>query len=319
MEWKNSVSITTLFAKDSHRAMEDLSMKPHPGMDIPVEWERIDLAGLQGVLMVVGANDTGKSTFARYLFARLQDQEPAGQIAFLDGDPGQASLGPPTTLTVSARLPGDAGFVAGQGVRRYFIGDTSPRGHFLPMLVGAARLARAALDGGTGLLVYDTSGFIDPKAGALALKQAEMDLLQPAMVFALQHAQELEALLVPLRHARRARLAVVRPVPGINRRSPDERRRYRQERFRLYFRESARQEIDWSGLAVWPLPRFSLNRLVALDDQAGFTLGLGIVLEIDRPRHRITLLTPLESLERVSSLRLGELALDPQTFLDTKI
>jgi polynucleotide 5'-hydroxyl-kinase GRC3/NOL9 len=294
-------------------------MKLQPGVKIPAEWESIDLTGLRGVLMVVGANDTGKSTFASYLLARFQDQELSGHIAFLDGDPGQARLGPPATLTVSARLPADAGFAAGEGVRRYFIGDTSPRGHFLPMLVGAARLARLAFDDGANLLVYDTSGFIDPQAGALALKQAEVELLQPAIIFALQRERELDGLLIPLRRAGHVRLVLVKPVSEILRRSPDERRRYRQGRFSLYFQKSARQEIDWSRLAVWPAPRFSLNRLVALEDQAGFTLDLGIVVEIDRPHQRITLLTPLASLQGVSSLRLGELALDPQTFLDIRI
>jgi polynucleotide 5'-hydroxyl-kinase GRC3/NOL9 len=294
-------------------------MKNQTDLNIPSEWERIDLAGLQGVLMVIGASDTGKSTFARYLFRRLQDRGLAGHIAFLDGDPGQASLGPPATLTIADRLPRGEEFAAGAGVQRYFIGDTSPRGHFLPMVVGAARLARSASDRGAGVIVYDTAGFIDPQAGGLALKQAEIDLLQPAMIFALQRERELEGLLIPLRRAGRVRLAVVKPVSEILRRSPDERRHYRQGRFSLYFQKSARQEIDWSRLAVWPAPRFSLNRLAALEERAGFTLGLGILVAIDRPHHRLTLLTPLASLQEVSSLRLGELALDPHTFLDLRI
>lgn len=294
-------------------------MKNQIGFHIPSEWERIDLSGLQGILMVIGASDTGKSTFARYLFERLKNRDMSGHTAFLDGDPGQASLGPPATLTICERLPSDEGFAAGEGVRRYFIGNTSPRGNFLPMLVGAARLARLAFDGGAGAIIYDTSGFIDPQAGALALRQAEIDLLQPAMIFALQRQQELDALLIPLRRTGRVRLAVVKPVSVVLRRSPDERRRYRQGRFSLYFRNAARQEIDWSRLAIWPAPRFSLNRLAALEDQAGFTLGLGIVVEIDPPQHRITLLTPLASLQAVSALRLGDLVLDPHTFLDMRI
>jgi polynucleotide 5'-hydroxyl-kinase GRC3/NOL9 len=294
-------------------------MKLQPGMEIPAEWERIDLEGLQGVLMVVGANDTGKSTFARYLFARLQRQEGRGRVAFLDGDPGQASLGPPATLTVSMMLPGGGAFPEGEGVCRYFIGSNSPRGHFLPMLVGAARLAQAAFDRGAYLLVHDTSGFIDPSAGALALKGAEIELLQPALVFALQRQQELEPLLLPLRRSQRTRLVVIQPAPVVQARNLAARRGHRQECFSRYFRHSVRLEADWSRLAVWPSPRFSLNRLVAFEDRRGFTLGLGIVVGIDRPRRSVTLQTPLESLQGVSSLRLGDLALDPHTFADLKI
>jgi polynucleotide 5'-kinase involved in rRNA processing len=138
-------------------------------------------------------------------------------------------------------------------------------------------------------------------------------------VFALQREQELEALLVPLRLSRRTRLTLIQPASGVKARGPDERRLHRQERFRLYFHNSRRLEIDWSRLAVWPVPRFSLNRLMALEDQAGFTLGLGIVVEINRPSRRITLLTPLASLHGVTALRLGDLTLDPQSFREIKI
>jgi polynucleotide 5'-hydroxyl-kinase GRC3/NOL9 len=294
-------------------------MNIQPGLNIPSEWERIDLSGLEGVLLVVGANDTGKSTFARYLFERLRSQRDPGQVAFLDGDPGQASLGPPATLTVSTTLPEGDAFASGESVRRYFIGAISPRGHFLPMLVGAARLAQAAFEGGARLLIQDTCGFIDPQAGALALKQAEIDLLRPAMVFALQREQELEALLMPLRRSRRTRLSIVKPAKAVLARNPAERRLHRQERFSLYFHNTLRLEADWSRLAVWPAPRFSLNRLVGLDDRAGFTLGLGIVVDINRPSRRITLLTPLASLQGVTAIRLGDLALDPQSFTERKI
>lgn len=287
-------------------------------LDIPPEWEYIDLSGLSGVLMVIGASDTGKSTFARYLFGRLQRLEGTGQVAFLDGDPGQSNLGPPTTLTVSMHLPEDSAFPMGAGVYRYFIGATSPRGHFLPMLVGSARLAQAAFTSGAHFLVHDTSGFIDAQAGALALLHAEIDLLQPAAVFALQRDQELEPLLSPLRRSQRTHLVVVKPTYGVRPRDTARRRGYRQERFSRYFRKSVHLEANWTDLAVWPIPRFSLNRLVALEDRNGFTLGLGIIVGIDRPRRSVTLQTPLTSMVGVSAMQIGDLTLDPITYADLK-
>lgn len=288
-------------------------------MDIPPEWERIDLSDLSGALMVIGASDTGKSTFARYLFERLQRLDRTGQVAFLDGDPGQSSLGPPTTLTVSMHLPEDSDFPMGAGVYRYFIGATSPRGHFLPMLVGSARLAQTAFTAGAHFLVLDTSGFIDAQAGALALLHAQIDLLQPVVVFALQHYQELETLLLPLRRSQRIRLKVVKSASGAQTRDMNRRRAYRQERFSRYFQKSVHLEANWSRLAVWPVPRFSLNRLVALEDRTGFTLGLGIIVAIDRLRRSVTLQTPLASMDGVSALRIGDLNLDPLTYAELKI
>jgi hypothetical protein len=45
------------------------------------------LAHLRGTLMVIGAPDTGKSTFAQYLYRRLCAESRC--VAYLDGDPGQ--------------------------------------------------------------------------------------------------------------------------------------------------------------------------------------------------------------------------------------
>jgi polynucleotide 5'-kinase involved in rRNA processing len=68
-------------------------------------WEQLGLQSLNGILMVVGASDAGKSTFGRYLFRRLCASS-AG-VAYLDGDPGQGSLGPPTTMTLALAREGE--------------------------------------------------------------------------------------------------------------------------------------------------------------------------------------------------------------------
>lgn len=53
------------------------------------EWQHIDRSLLQGLIMVMGAPDVGKSSFARWLLEQLEG-ERAGLLAFLDGDPGRA-------------------------------------------------------------------------------------------------------------------------------------------------------------------------------------------------------------------------------------
>ena len=61
--------------------------------EIPSPWEELDLSELSGTMMIVGASDVGKSTFSRYLFKRLCKIYP--RVTYLDGDPGQSTLGPP--------------------------------------------------------------------------------------------------------------------------------------------------------------------------------------------------------------------------------
>ncbi|HVO85289.1 MAG TPA: Clp1/GlmU family protein, partial [Syntrophobacteria bacterium] len=95
-------------------------------------WEQFGIRGLKGLLMVVGASDVGKSTFARYLFRRLCTSSSG--VAYLDGDPGQSSLGPPTTMTLALAREGEETFPPCGPVWRGFVGSVSPAGHMLPVL-----------------------------------------------------------------------------------------------------------------------------------------------------------------------------------------
>jgi polynucleotide 5'-hydroxyl-kinase GRC3/NOL9 len=281
-------------------------------MDILPEWEQINVAQLRGTLLVVGAPDVGKSSFARYLYERLQAESL--QVAYLDGDPGQSSMGPPTTMTLALELSVDDVFPPKGRFWRIFVGAPSPSGHMLPLLVGAARLIRIAHDVGTEVIVYDTSGLIDPAHGGAYLKLAKINLLRPTVVFAIQSNKELEYLLRPLRCSGRVRIMDMRPSPAVSRRDPLMRKAYRARQFARYFENAQPVTVDWSRMAVFPAPTFTSNRLVALEDANGFTLGLGIVMQIIRECSEVILHTPVTSMDEVDAINLGDVELDPQTF-----
>lgn len=291
-------------------------------VDVPSEWQKLELEDLSGVLLILGAPDSGKTTFAHYLFERLR--ELGRRVAFIDGDPGQSVLGPPTTFTLTFepdRLLGDQETQRDEPTRcwRYFIGSTSPQGHMLPVVVGAGRLVQTARAAEAQSVVYDTSGLIDPALGGLALKNAKIDLLRPQVVFAIQQEGELEPLLRPLRRSGRAKVVEMRPSPAVTRRDANARREHRMRQFARYFACARSLDLAWTRIAVYPYPAFLQNRLVALEDRSGFTLGLGIVVAIDRRQGRVSLLTPLESLSGVNAVRLGDVLLSPETFKDERI
>ena len=106
-------------------------------LDISPQWQDLDMEEISGRLLVIGASDTGKSTFSRYLFERLVNGR--GSIGYLDGDPGQSRLGPPSTMTLVCSDPGDKSFPPSGKKWRRFVGSTTPVGHMLQVLVGAAR------------------------------------------------------------------------------------------------------------------------------------------------------------------------------------
>jgi polynucleotide 5'-hydroxyl-kinase GRC3/NOL9 len=281
--------------------------------DIPHAWSCLELAHLRGTLMVIGAPDTGKSTFAQYLYRQLCAESRC--VAYLDGDPGQSTLGPPTTMSLVISTNGDAAFPPQGKTWRSFVGAVTPRGHMLPVLVSAARLVQAAQAYGADTVIYDTSGLVSPAGGGINLKLSKIDLLRPSVVFALQREQELEPLLTPLRRSRRVRVVDLHPSSSIQLRNTLTRQAYRASQFAQYFRTARPLTVDWERLAVVPSPGFVFHRLAALEDADGFTLSLGIVQVADWRKKQIELLTP-KSLDGVDTLRLGDLTLDPQTFRD---
>ncbi len=294
-------------------------------MQAPDEWRALKLEDLSGVLLVIGAPNTGKTTLAGYLFDGLQ--RLGRKAAFIDGDPGQSALGPPTTLTLvlGPDAPGGLRPVepgpdpARRQTWRYFAGSITPQGHMLPVLVGAARLVQAARDAGAESVIYDTSGLVDPAQGGLALKNAKLDLLRPQAVFAIQGEAELEPLLIPLRRSQRVKLIELRPARAVVRRDANARRQHRARQFGAYFASAHALELEWERMAVFPYPAFRIHRLAALEDAQGFTLGLGIVTAIDRPARRARLVTPLRSLAGVNAVRLGDVLVNPDTFQDERI
>ena len=268
-------------------------------------------------MLVVGAPDAGKSTFSQFLFQRLQAD--ARDVAYLDGDPGQGSLGPPTTMTLALGAAGNDTFPPGGEIWRSFVGAVSPARHMLPIVVGAARLVRAAFEAGTQVVIYDTTGLINPAQGGVYLKQAKIDLLRPTTLFAIQFNRELESLLRPLRRSARLQVVEMRPSPAVQWRDPPARRAYRAERFAQYFASAQSITLDWTQLAVFPRPDFTFNRLVALEDRDGFALALGIVTQFERQSRQVTLLTPGPTEDNIDAIHLGDVEVDAQTFRDSPV
>ena len=294
--------------------MLEIETKPE---EIPSSWEELDLSELSGTLMVVGSSDVGKSTFSRYLFKRLCTIYP--RVAYLDGDPGQSTLGPPTTMTLAMAENGDNSFPPRGRRWQAFVGSVSPLGNMLAVLICAARLMEAAQKAGAQVVIYDTTGLVEAARGGIHLKLAKIDLLRPQVLFALQRHQELQTLLLPLRRKSRMLVLEFSPSSSAQRRDTSVRKAHRAAQFAQYFSNSSQLRVNWPQLAVLPAPRFDLHRLVALEDADGFTIGLGIVAKIDRIYRQVVLHTPVDTLNGVDVIRVGDLLVDPVTYEDSPL
>uniref|UniRef100_A0A7V6DPF0 Clp1 P-loop domain-containing protein n=1 Tax=Desulfobacca acetoxidans TaxID=60893 RepID=A0A7V6DPF0_9BACT len=227
-------------------------------LDIPAAWEDAAQRFLatDGLTMVLGGPDTGKSTLCQYLVYRSYVAgEPVGLV---DLDLGQSHLGPPGTLGLGMfppRFPGDRGLFP-EGL--YFIGQTSPVGALLEVAVGSRVLADQARAQGVNRLLVNTSGLVQGYA-AHRLKQAEAELLQPHLLLGLDREGELNPLLHTLPQGQSTLLSLPVSVSA-RRRSFAERRRYREDRFRCYWEKSrpldlSLSQVVWHGLPLgWGEP-----------------------------------------------------------------
>lgn len=284
----------------------------HRAVSIPAAWSALDLDPLSGVLLIVGAPDSGKSTFARWLCERLA--QAGRSVAFLDGDIGQSSLGPPTTMTLA--LPARTapqGLQAPHSLITWFVGDVSPRGRMLPLVVGAGRLTRRALEAGAETVVVDTTGLVDPLHGGVALKHALVDQLQPTTLWALRRAGELESLLAPLRHLPRPRVVELPVSEAVRRRNVEARRAHRASAFRRYFAGSGVLRLSLRGRALFAGRTLAPRRLLALQDSAGFVLALGVIVDYNEARDELDIRTPLSETDAVASVHLGAIGVDADT------
>lgn len=276
-------------------------------IQVPGAWESLNPEGMNGTILVVGATDRGKSTLVRWLAERLLARHH--RVGWLDGDIGQSALGAPSTMNLA--LLDDAPEGLPRPRKSFFVGAVSPRGHMLPLLVGAQRLRQLAQAAGATALVVDTTGLVAAEAGGGALKEWKIELLQPQTVIAVQAERELEHLLAPLRRERRLALHALEPAAAVRRRSPEERAGRRARLFRDYFAGAEAVRMTLRGRPVYGLEKAAPGQLLSLNDGEGFSVSLGIVL--GRRGEELEILTPAADLRQVAGVRIGDLRLDVGT------
>lgn len=269
-----------------------------------------DLARRRGVVMLVGAPDTGKSTFARHL---LTAAVAAGKTAaYVDADIDQTTVGPPACVGVKViREHGDLERI-GAADRLQFVGAIAPEGVVLQQVVATAAVVDAVRDE-VDLVVVDTTGAIGG-VGGQTLKYHKMELCRPDVVVGLQRGGELEPLVGMLRRFFTADVEVAPVDPDVRPANPESRRTHRAKSFAEAFAEPLQRWRVRSTVFAPTLPEgLDLERLdgmlVGLQDGTGWCLGLG-VLEYDDE----TLKVVTNQGDGMRGLRLGSLRLDLASF-----
>ncbi len=290
-------------------------------MDIsaPKEWFGLldVLREEKGITILLGATDTGKSTFAQFLISRLCQR--GLRVGLVDADIGQSFLGPPATIGFSVFKPDPDWEMVLSPPEIFFVGSITPEGHFPIHLKGVKWMVDKATSSGTEVIFVDTTGFVSGEGGK-ELKKRKIDLVSPRFILALQKYGELEPLLEEYKENPLYRIYRLPLSEQVRPRSMEERRVYRANKFRDYFKYSVAQEfaieeiqiegevLDPTGALLpldWCLRITSL--LIGLKDDIGDTLSLGVIKNYFEERKVLRIFTPLREIQRVKTIQLSSL------------
>jgi polynucleotide 5'-hydroxyl-kinase GRC3/NOL9 len=245
------------------------------------------------------------------------------RIALVDADIGQSTLGPPATIGL-AEFKGDPDWgVVLSPPEIFFVGSTTPEGHFPLHLRGLKRMVDKAISYATDLILVDTTGFVSGEAGK-ELKRRKIDLISPRFILALQRSDELEPILELYQKNPLYKIHRMPLCEKVRTRPMEERRIYRANKFRDYFRDSVIQELaveqlriegevlDPSGSPIpldWALRINGL--LIGLKDGSDETLALALVRNFLEAKKAVRVSTPLRDIQPVRTIQLSALKVIP--------
>ena len=208
-------------------------------------------------VLVLGASDTGKSTFCRFLVdcgcaASLK-------VALVDADIGQSQIGPPTTVGMQrydspqkTKTSHSEANISENDTNQnanalYFVGAITPQRNLLPILTGTRLMVDSALDSGAEIVVIDTTGYIHDGAASM-LKQQKIDLIRPNHLVSIGRPKDLERIVGCYRNLNWLSIHYLLPHKLVRTKSGDVRKRNRKEKFKEYFKDSELQKIPYDQI-----------------------------------------------------------------------
>ena len=208
----------------------------------------------QQVVLVIGSTDVGKSTFCRFLadFALTEGLK----TALVDADVGQSQIGPPTTIGMKSFTPGNPSVqFNGMPDRLYFVGDVSPRGHYLEVLTGTRLMVDSAREADADFIIIDTTGYIHDTP-AVVLKQHKIELIRPNHMVCIGRSGELEQITACYSQQSWLNIHYLRPDRNVRSKSSKARNQYRKAQFDAYFSESTVQQLPFEQIRGGRTPFF---------------------------------------------------------------
>ncbi|RLI28904.1 hypothetical protein DRO58_01075 [Candidatus Bathyarchaeota archaeon] len=216
--------------------------EPYPSSWLNVIEEALKL---KGTVIVMGGVDVGKSTLCTLItnIALLKGLK----VAVIEGDVGQAEIGPPTTVSLAIPKRPSPDLFRQNPVASEFIGSTSPMGFEDEVVEALAKLKTKAEAYGVDMVVVNTDGWVED-GKAVEYKVGLADVLKPSLIALLCRKDELEDL--RRRLMERFNVLIVQPLPNARRRDRGARKELRELSYQKNLRGSGLRSIPVSWVKI---------------------------------------------------------------------
>jgi polynucleotide 5'-hydroxyl-kinase GRC3/NOL9 len=266
------------------------------------------------IIMVVGATDSGKTSFCTYLTNRIINDK--FKVAVIDEDLGQSDIGPPSTVAYAYVTNPITDLFNAQPENTIFIGSTSP-GIATKKTVEALENLKKEIENNAkaDFVIVNTDGWTGSEEAA-QFKSELAKKLEPDVIFCLDIIDEYPSTCASLGDALAGfRQERAESPTNIKERSKEKRRDLRELGFAKY--------LENSRVKVFPLNHIILeskedntlirerkaeNLIVGLFDGQKKLLGIGVLREVDYSRRSLKIFTSVA--ERPASIIFGKVRLD---------
>ncbi|MDR0318683.1 MAG: hypothetical protein LBI09_01460 [Nitrososphaerota archaeon] len=263
------------------------------------------------VIMVVGKADSGKSSFSTYLVNNLVNGKT--KVAVLDGDLEQSDIGPPCTISYNYLTRRVTELCEIGMSNAFFVGVTSPIQAVNKSIEGLTAMYREILQKQEAdFVIINTDGTIEGE-GAINYKLQLVNQLIPDLIIGIQNQEELAPLFSCIDTIATCR---IESSPNANVRSPEKRARLREMNYAKYLKDAKIRSLFANYMEIQEkniLPKESGREkgiLVGLKNSKKQFLGIGIMLEYNRARQTIKVLTPVSI--KPAIITIGRIRLDPE-------
>ncbi|HZY46761.1 MAG TPA: Clp1/GlmU family protein, partial [Candidatus Bathyarchaeia archaeon] len=262
---------------------ENGSFRQVKGSTIPTSWQEAagTISRPKGLAVVLGDVDSGKSTLCTYLANSCLDRKI--QPSIIDGDVGQADIGPPATTSSSTVSKHIFSLHELTPERSYFIGDTSPSLVPDKHVQSIVRLDQD-ISKKNGITIVNTDGWLREDA-AIEHKLTLLEKLRPSLVLGLGPNNELDHIIDAQQYPN---LKLDASNYALTR-TREQRKGAREEGYRKFLRNARNLDVKLSAIKLRMFKDPSQERIDQTNSHKGLLAGLldeeGALLSIGRIIH----------------------------------